>query len=114
MHSNIREIGACINSLDFIYTARYPGFRSEALMNHDCKAWIARNRDALMTEYGDYRTRHDYSPDGTYWATFEAWAANEYAAEMRERSFNTRCPRCGGSPTSCQQWPEGLRSCEEA
>jgi hypothetical protein len=54
-------------------------------MNRQRNAWIERNKTALLAEYGDYRIRHDYSLGGTYFATFEAWADNEYRAWQLEQ-----------------------------
>ena len=42
------------------------------------KEWVKRNQEALNREWDAYRYRHDYSLDGTYFGTFEAWSYNEY------------------------------------
>lgn len=40
--------------------------------------WLKRNEEQLRAEYRTYRISHDYSPDGSYIANFEAYARFEY------------------------------------
>lgn len=48
--------------------------------------WLHHCGPSLNAMYRIYRERHDYSPDGTYWATFTSWAYERFCAEFGHAS----------------------------